>query len=274
MKPIAIVAVIAGSLVAGFVGATFAIGISQRGPSAAGTESSAAAQAPAQSGRPGAAQESLSPSFSDPSDRSQTEIAALRDNVATLQRDIEDLRAMLDRREPAGRELAAVAKTGGTDEVAALADLNRDAVLKILADKEKLDQDKREADRKQREQEMFGRLAERAAKDLGLSPADQTRLTDFMTIASAKRDELFRGARDGGPDGFRTAFDDFRTWRDTELKSTFGDSLGQQLIDYQREQGRGGFDGFGGGGNSSGGNSGGNNNSGQRSRSTGGGRGG
>ncbi|MCY3002241.1 MAG: hypothetical protein NTV21_10600, partial [Planctomycetota bacterium] len=132
----------------------------------------------------------------------------------------------------------------------ALAAINREAVVQILEEQRVAEQKKRDDERKVREKETIDRMAERAAKELGLAPADQTRYADFLTVANAKREELFGNMRGGGPGAggqdFRQVFEDYRAWSDGELKGTFGDNLGQQLSDWQRDQMRGG--GFMGGG--------------------------
>ena len=102
------------------------------------------------------------------------------------------------------------------------------------------------SERKTREKEALDRMADRAAKELGLSPADQTRYSEYLAVASAKREEMFAGMRNGQGNGtdFRTAWEDYRTWSENELKGTFGDNLGQQIGDWQRDQMRGGGMGF------------------------------
>lgn len=272
MKPIVIVGALVASLLAGFAGATVAVRMAMEKRA---TEQAHAAELStnevAARARPSESGEALTPSYSDSAD-----IAALKQALTAMQREIDDLRAQLGRREV---ESGVARADQLPTDVSAYADLQRDAVVKILEDEKKREQDKRDQERKEREQEMFNRMAERAAKDLGLSPADQQRLADFMPIASAKRDEVFRAARDsGGPEGFRAAFDEYRTWRDTELKGTFGDALGQQLIDYQSNQRGGmdgGFGGFGGGFGGGPGSGGGTNQGGasQQGGRTGGGRG-
>lgn len=238
MKPIVLVSVIAGSLLAGFLGAAAAVALVVERRAEA--EVAAAEQARGEAlGRAAASSEQGQPFGS-------SELDPLRGAIANLQREVDELRAELARREAPAEGLTAAGVAPLSVE--ALAELKRDAVVQIMEEERQRETQKREDERKAREQEMFNRLAERAAKDLGLSPADQQRLSEFMTVASTKSSEIFRTAREaGGPEGMRTAFEEFRTWRDTELKSTFGDNLGQQLIDYQREQMRGGFGGFGGG---------------------------
>jgi hypothetical protein len=242
MKPIVLVGVVLAAVVAGFCGAFVALAVGRQDSAA---EAQAAHATHHDAAREVAATREAEPLAAVLSD--SEDVNALRQGLVDLQRQLDDLRSELNRREVGGP--AAVGLEAGSASVDAVAALQRDAVLKIMADEDKRKQEQRDAERKEREQEMYNRMAERAAKDLGLNAADQKRLAEFMPVASAKRDEIFRGARDnsGGPEGFRVAFDEYRSWRDSELKGTFGDTLGQQLIDYQQNQ-RGGFDGGGFGG--------------------------
>ena len=249
MKPIVIVCVIASCLVAGFIGASLVVVYAlqhradlARGEAVAASRSRDVALR-AESER--AARGAVPTSGTDSA--TQAEVASLREALAELEIEVASLREEFARRDVSGELLAAT-----ESEPEAFGSFQRDAIVKVLEEERKKEQQKREEERKQREQEAIDRMAERAAKDLGLSPADQRRLSDFMVVASAKRDETFRGGRDGGGADFRTAFDDYRTWRDGELKKTFGDQLGQQLIDYQREQRDGFGGGFPGGGQSGG----------------------
>jgi len=236
MKPIQIALVLAGAAVASYAGATLAL---QSKPSAPTTgEAPVAAKDDAVAAAPSAEAKP----FAD------AELDGLRGAVANLQREVDDLRAQLARRDVAAND--APRETGKVATVDAVADLQRDAIVRVMEEERQREQQKRDEERKAREKEALDRLAERAAKDLGLSPADQTRYSDYLAIASAKRDAMFAGMRYGGQGtgtDMRTAWEDYRTWSENELKGTFGDNLGQQIGDWQREQmrGGGGFD-FGG----------------------------
>jgi len=231
-KPIQIALVLAGAAVASYAGATLAL---QSKPSAPTTgEAPVAAKDDAVAAAPSAEAKP----FAD------AELDGLRGAVANLQREVDDLRAQLARRDAAAND--APRETGKVTTVDAVADLQRDAIVRVMEEERQREQHKRDEERKAREKEALDRMAERAAKDLGLSPADQTRYSDYLALASAKRDAMFAGMRGGQGNGtdMRTAWEDYRTWSENELKGTFGDNLGQQIGDWQREQMRGGGMGF------------------------------
>lgn len=239
MKPAQIVLVAVGATFAGFLGATAAVTLNNNSSKASdhvelGVARNESASAPTQAA-------------AEPHPYANSELDGLRGSLANLEREVEDLKAELARRAAPG-EVAAAAAAPGSPE--ALAALNRDTVVQILEEQRVAEQKKRDDERKAREKETIDRMAERAAKELGLAPADQTRYADFLTVANAKREEFFGNMRGGGPGAggqdFREVFESYRNWADSELKGTFGDNLGQQLSDWQREQMRGG--GFMGGG--------------------------
>lgn len=234
MKPIQTVLVIAGAAVASFAGASVAL---------MGKSEPAAHEATALAPRDDAS--TASQAAAQPAPFANSELDGLRGAVANLQREVDDLRAQLARR--AAEPVETANSTGTVATAEAVAEVQRDAIVKVMEEERQREQQKRDDERKAREKETLDRMAERAAKDLGLSPADQTRYSEYLTVASAKRDEMFAGMRNGGgngPQDFRTAMEDYRTWSENELKGTFGDNLGQQLGDWQREQMRGGFGGF------------------------------
>src|SRR5262249_37633436 len=138
-----------------------------------------------------------------------------------------------------------------------LASVQHDAVVQIMQEERDKEQAKRDEERKQREQQAIADRSARIAKELGLGAADERKLTDFLTVASAKRDEVFKSVRDNGfdRDAMRKSFDDMRTWAEGELNNTFGANLGGQILQATRDS-RGGNDfgggwggGWGGGGN-------------------------
>lgn len=232
MKPIHTILVLAGAAVASYAGATIALQAVPAAPTSseapAAAKDSVVAAAPSAEAKPFAA----------------AELDGLRGAVANLQREVDDLRAQLARRDVAANETPTEAGTVAT--VDAVAELQRDAIVRVMEEERQREQQKRDEERKAREKEALDRMAERAAKELGLSPADQTRYSDYLAVASAKREEMFAGMRGGQGNGtdFRTAWEDYRTWSENELKGTFGDNLGQQIGDWQRDQMRGGGMGF------------------------------
>lgn len=232
MKPIHTVLLLAGAAAASYAGATLALQATPAAPTSSDAASAAkdtvVAAAPSSEAKPFAA----------------AELDGLRGAVANLQREVDDLRAQLARRDVAANETPT--ETGKVATVDAVADLQRDAIVRVMEEERQREQQKRDEERKVREKEALDRMAERAAKELGLSPADQTRYSDYLAVASAKREEMFAGMRGGQGNGtdFRTAWEDYRTWSENELKGTFGDNLGQQIGDWQRDQMRGGGMGF------------------------------
>ena len=133
------------------------------------------------------------------------------------------------------------------------ASIERDFVLRVVEEERQRQEDERAAERRQREQERIEERAERIAAELGLAPADQTRLAKMMTDASAKRSELFTAMREEGFDGdretVRAAFTELQESYTKELNAAFGETLGAQIAEQANLGGgrRGGFS-FGGGG--------------------------
>ena len=240
MKPVGFILVLGVALLAGAVGAGTVVALSSKAaPLAASGESAAATP------RDKEAPRAVSPpAMVTVGSDTQAEVEGLRLRVEELSREVAGLRSDVSRQvAPTSADL----KTpGSVDEVAAL---QRDAVVKIMADEQARQQAKRDEERKARELAGYAQIAERAAKELGLGPVDQTKLVDFMAASGTKRDDMFKTARESGaPEGFRTAMEDFRVWRETELQTQFGADLAKQLTDYARTQGRDGMGmGFGGG---------------------------
>jgi hypothetical protein len=241
MKPILLVLVVATCLAAGFAGAGLGVCLLGGGCEPAARDAAVSLAGP---GPRAEAARAVPPAPAEPVPASGdlgASLAAVRDQLAVLEIEVASLREDLARRE--STEVAAVAPAGATPDE--LAGLPREAIVRVLEEERQKEAQKREEERKQRELREYERLSERAAKDLGLAAADQQRLTTFLVAAGEKRDELFRGARDTGPEGVRTAFEELRVWREAELEKTFGKDLSQQLVDYQRRQ-RGDWGGAGG----------------------------
>jgi hypothetical protein len=243
MKPVLALSLIVAALFAGFVGATAAVVLgvgasSQNQPAVAAASSTqrdgANSKASDRSGAAAAESAVLSRQVDD-----------LGVQVAALRGELEGLRSDIARQATPSAAPVLVAKA---DEIAAV---QHDAVVKILQEQKDLEQKKRDEERKARDLQQIKDRAARAAKELGLGAADETRLVDFMTTASAKRDEMFAGTRDGNFDRetMRKNFEDYRTWTETELKAQFGADLAEQLLKMQRDGRGGGWGGdFGGGG--------------------------
>jgi hypothetical protein len=225
MKPIFVLSLVTSALIAGFLGASVYAAFSLRRADGDTVARERLAQ-PRETSREG--DRAADAAAVEPSDA--LAVAELRDQLGRLEIEVASLREVLARRAAPEPE-ALEAKSVGSDAVGAV---NREAIVQVLEEQREQERLQRDEERKKREREAIDRIAERTAKDLGLSPADQTRLSEFMVTASDKREEMFRDARDGGSADFRATFDEYMTWRDTEIKSTFGDQLGQQLIDHTR----------------------------------------
>lgn len=252
MKSPLVAATVAG-VVSGFVGAALAV-------VALNTNSNTASSAAAAS--PKAAATSNETQVDAELRKLQTAAAMRADtdaaSVAELNRRIDllegELAALRDERSRTA--VASVSEKAGelvTPE--AVAAIQRDAIVKVLEDQRKAEADKREAERKERQRKAADEAAARAAKELGLGAGDERRLADFYVAAASKREEMFSPMRDGAGfdrDAMRKGFEDFRVWAETEVKGAFGDGIGTQILEYQRQQrdafGMGGFEGPGGGG--------------------------
>jgi len=175
-------------------------------------------------------------------------LAQLNRRIDLLETEVASLRN--DRARQAVPMQLDVAKNAPTPE--AVAEFQREAIMQVLEEQRQAEADKREQERKERQLKTAQEMAARAAKELGLGAADETRLADFIVVAGDKRDEMFKSVRDGGGfdrDTMRQNFDDYRTWAEGELTRQFGASVGGQILEYQRKQrdSFGGFGGFGGG---------------------------
>ena len=93
-------------------------------------------------------------------------------------------------------------------------------MLQILEE----DRDAREAERarqrKQREEKVLAARAKRIAGELGLGPADETRLAAILVLESEKRSQLFERVRAQGWDRdlVSQGMKELRAWRDAEYE--------------------------------------------------------
>jgi hypothetical protein len=166
--------------------------------------------------------------------------------IESLNQDVTDLRQELLRlkqdahREPATAEAPAkVAEVDPTDFAAQ----HRESILKIIAQDREEQARKAEEERKARDLENTLARADRTAKKLGMNSTQQKALADVYILERQKMDDM-RGLRNGGdPEAARTAFQEFREWRVTELTKRLGPDLAQQVTDADQA----GFRGFGGG---------------------------
>ncbi len=234
-------------LLTGFVGGAVAIvSFTDRSPTATESLAAAGPQTPAPDERSDE-QRQLAARAAMLSDSDAATFAELNRRIELLETEVSALRSDLSREAVAtGVDAARLAPT--PDEVA---QIQREAIVQVLEDQKKAEADKREAERKERQRKAADEQAARAAKELGLGAGDEKRLADFIVASGDKRDEMFRPMREGGNfdrDAMRQGFEDYRTWAETELNSTFGANLGARILEYQRTQRDSfGFGGFGGG---------------------------
>lgn len=238
MKPILLAALLA-AVVAGFVSAAAVVVLVGRGRATAAQEV-AVAERDLAAAAAAQAQERLDQATGDAALSSDLaeQVAILSGEVDSLRRELASLRESQDRQAvPSAVESAPI----NVDQLAAV---QRDAVVQILQEERDREAAKRDEERKLREQQALAERASRLAKELGLGAADEGKLTDFMGVAATKRDELFRGMRDGNFDreAMRTNVETYRSWAETELTATFGANLGAQIMQANRDVGFGGGD--------------------------------
>ncbi|HUR28589.1 MAG TPA: hypothetical protein VM509_10410 [Planctomycetota bacterium] len=206
------------------------------------------------------------PSTSAPSDatpalelrKTQDQVAMLTAQVDALRTELETLRNSTNRAPAASSEVAAL-------EPAALGQvtqLQRETVLAVLEENRQREAAEAEALRVKTEQENAKRRAARVAKELNLSPGDETRLADLMFEGGKKRQEMFDSMRNGNFDreAMRTQGAELLKWHTDQLTQAFGASIADQIMQTEGGDrffggpgGPGGQGGFAGGNNGGGG---------------------
>lgn len=183
----------------------------------------------------------------------QSEITALQNELARLRSELVSLR------EGRTRESATATPASASTELIpaeSLAIIQKDAILRVIAEERADLQRKEDEARKQRELEQATQRAERVAKELNLSPAEQTKLAEVYVMEREKRDEFMRNMRNGEvPDReqMRQSFQEYREWRTNELTTRLGSDLATKVNEYDGDRmgfggrGMGGGDGGGGG---------------------------
>ena len=190
--------------------------------------------------------------------KTQDRLAMLAADFDRLSSELETLRTAANRapvatnsvQPPQAEQLGTVAVT----------DIQRQAVLAVLAEDRARQAAEAEAARVKAEQEVAQRRAARIAKDLNLSPGDETRLADLMVESGKKRQEMFDSMRNGNfdRDTMRTQFESMKTAYNGQLTQAFGASIAEQIMQAEGDRmfagGPGGGPGgaFGGGGGNGG----------------------
>jgi hypothetical protein len=170
-------------------------------------------------------------------------IESLNQEVADLHQEVLRLKEATHREPASEAAPVKVAEAETTDFAAS----HRDAILKIIAqDREDLEH-KKEEERKARDLENILARADRAAKKLGLNTTQQKALADVYILEGQKMEEMRNLRGQGDPEAARTAFQEFRDWRTSELTKRLGADLAQQVneSDLAGFRGNGGFGGGG-----------------------------
>lgn len=199
-------------------------------------------------------------------------------SIRDLSDEVERLRAeLVALREGRVRESATAQDDGKVGEelpAGSLAILQKDAILRVIAE-DRADQVRKEEEaRKQRELEQAQQRAERTGKELNLTAAEQSKLAEVYAMEREKRDEFMSRMRAGDVpdrDQMRQQFQEYRDWRTNELTSRLGSDLAAKVNEFDGD--RMGFGGraFGGGPGGDGNPAGtGGNNGGRRNRPGGG----
>jgi hypothetical protein len=187
-------------------------------------------------------------------------LAKLNERMDLLESELASLR-LAGQREAVPASSAASGAAGTAPPAGALAvdPKLRDQILRVVEDQRLEEQRLREEERKRREEQQVLRRAERVAKELSMTPAEERRLADVMFAANLRRDEIVTEMRDMGfdRDVARERFQEFRTWGQGELDKNFGANLAKQITESDpgilgvgfggRRQGDGGFLGQGAG---------------------------
>lgn len=158
----------------------------------------------------------------------ERKVAALEDQVGMLTTEIGELRSS-GSRTPALIALGEM--EAGTGATAAAEGGQVDLIRDVIAQENQRREDERNAEREKREIAAAERRAERVAKELNMTSADQRRLTDLMLEESKMRRELIDTAQETGFDreSMRANFEEMRTWRSDALTKTFGSALAEQI---------------------------------------------
>jgi hypothetical protein len=190
----------------------------------------------------------------------QQRMDALSMELGDLQSQIAALRAEKSRA-PAGVPAAAATEVAAAsnESTEAFAAIHRDAIIKVITDREADLERKAAEERKLREEQQLVARADRVATRLNMSEGQKQLLVGYYTSERARMEEVRVQARDiadgGTPGATREAFQAAQEWRTNELTRLFGTELGAQVRDAEGGDRRGVMGGNG-GGNRRGGNGG------------------
>jgi len=162
--------------------------------------------------------------------QAQEKLSMLAARVDALTSELESLRNSANRA-PA---LASAEKVAPAAELGSVAvtELQRQTVLAVIEEDRARLAAEAEALRMKSEEEQAQRRAGRIAKELNLSPGDETRLAQLLVEGGKKRQEMFETMRNGtfDRDNARTQMESIRTWQTAQLTEAFGASIADQIL--------------------------------------------
>lgn len=167
---------------------------------------------------------------------------ALTREITDLREEVAALKAGAQRESvPAA---ATEAKPESVETSASITPVQRDAILKVIADDRAEQKRKQDEEQAQRDLQNALARADKAALKYGLNVDQRKGLVDVFVADAQKstdlRNQMMNQGFNGDREAMRKAFTDLDTWRMDELTKRMGPDLAQQVHDGE-------FNGFGGG---------------------------
>jgi hypothetical protein len=202
-------------------------------------------QAPAEESGKTATSSSVTPSSNASAHREDETLArldALAAQMSELRSEMAALKAGANRESVP--ELARTEKPETVETAAAVSPIQRDAILKVIADDRAEEKRKKDEEQAQRDLQNALARADRAAQKYGLNVDQRKGLVDVLVTDAQKTNELrtqmMAQGFNGDREAMRKAFTDLDAWRMDELTKRVGPDLAQQVHDGE-------FNGFPGG---------------------------
>jgi len=175
-------------------------------------------------------------------DEALARLDALAAQMSELRSEMAALKASANRESVP--ELARPEKSESVETATAVSPIQRDAILKVIADDRAELKRKQEEEQAQRDLQNALARADRAAQKYGLNVDQRKGLVDVLVADAQKTNELrtqmMAQGFNGDREAMRKAFTDLDTWRMDELTKRVGPDLAQQVHDGE-------FNGFPGG---------------------------
>jgi hypothetical protein len=228
MKTFLVIAAILFVLLFGAIAMFLWVGTSAT-PPASTAISQPAASAPAESARS--------------NDETLARLDALSREITDLREEVAVLKAGAQRESVTAA--AVDAKPESVETSAAVSPVQRDAILKVIADDRAEQKRKQDEEQAQRDLQNALARADKAALKYGLTVDQKKGLVDVLVVDAQKsndlRTQMMNQGFNGDREAMRKAFTDLDTWRMDELTKRMGPDLAQQVHDGE-------FNGFFGGG--------------------------